>query len=224
MARKHPKARQAELKVTMKALVLFLVSSLLAPLACPQGNEPYTIKADALGETLAQYRKNNGDCTAAVLQPDKDRGTMVCHLKNPAFTYAGIAVAEKYVGFLHDRLYVVNLIIPHGSFPTAKGAVTDKFGPPTKTSYRDKSTFITLAEILSGKELTYDQKLNVPEIGEETAWLNGISTITLSEYSPLDGTFKTSSITFSLDDLSKEAGENMDKAIRARNAKAKSDT
>jgi hypothetical protein len=182
---------------------------------------PYAVKQDVLGESLAQYQANNPkDCPAPALKPDKDRVAVFCTVVGT--TYAGEAINKKKVGFMHERLYLVSMEFPHSSFYAIKSALSEKFGQPVE-KYIDQSTFITIAEALSKKEKTHEERLNVPETGIRDNWKNGVSQIAAEEYDILDTNFQTSSLNFTLDALANEAMENMDEANKAKHAKSKSD-
>jgi hypothetical protein len=182
---------------------------------------PYAVKQDVLGESLAQYQANNPkDCPARAFKTDKERGAVFCTAVGPT-TYAGQSVNKK-VGFMHDRLYLITMNFPHSSFLTMTAALSEKFGKPDET-FIQQSAYITLAETLSGKEKTREERLNVPEIGANDKWKNGVSQIDAQEYSVLDISFQTSSVTFTLDELAKEAADNLNQAIDASHAKSKTD-
>ena len=199
----------------------FIVTSLFVqtPSTAPG---PYTFKADVLGESLSQYQQNNKDCPSSALKTDKDRGVVYCEAKNTGFTYAGVTVLRKNSGFLHDRLYLVTITLPHGQYNTVAAALAEKFGKPKET-FMERPTILTVLEALSGKEKSHAERLDVPEIAEIKTWANGVSEISLQEYDLSDGTLQTSTVVFSLNDLAKEAGANMQRAMDANKKKARSD-
>ena len=183
---------------------------------------PYAVKQDVLGEPLAQYQANNPkDCPAHALKTDKEYGAVFCAVVGP-ITYAGETIGKKKVGFIHERLYLISMEFPHSSFFTVKSALSEKFGSPVER-YIDQSTYITIAEAMSHKEKTHEERLNVPETGISDNWKNGVSQIDVQEYDIRDPSFQTSSVTFTLDVLAKEAIDNMNKANKANRAKSKTD-
>jgi hypothetical protein len=210
---------RCELKI--KSVLFFLM---LAPpiMAQTVSQQPYAIKQDVLGESLAQYQANNPkDCPASAFKTNKDRGAVFCTVAVPA-TYAGQTLTKKTVGFIHDRLYYIEMTLAHTNYVSVTAALAEKFGKPEER-FTNRSVYLSIAETLSGKEKTHEERLNVPEIGVTQTWKNGVSEISASEYDLQDTNFQTSSLLFTLDVLAKEAVENMDKAIKALNAKSKTD-
>jgi hypothetical protein len=184
---------------------------------------PYAVKQDVLGESLAEYQANNPkDCPAQAFKTDKDRGAVFCVIVGPT-TYAGETISKKKVGFMHERLYLISMEFPHASFFAVKSALSEKFGEPVEHLIQ-RPIYITLAETLSHKEKTYEERRNVPEIGIMDNWKNDVSQIDAEEYDIIgDPNFQTSSVTFTLDVLAKEAIDNMNKANKANRAKSKTD-
>jgi hypothetical protein len=147
-------------------------------------SSPYAVKQDVLGESLAQYQANNPkDCPVRAFQADKDRGAVFCTVVGLT-TYAGEAINNKKVGFMHDRLYLITMNFPHSSFLTVKAALSERFGKPVERIV-ERSVYITFAEILSHKEKTHEERLNVPEIGTSDKWKNAVSEIDAEEYDTL---------------------------------------
>src|SRR2546426_8397493 len=185
------------------------------------GQEPFAVKGDVLGEPLLTYQQNNPNCRK--LTNDKDRGSDTCKEKNSGFTYAGVIAKSKAAAFLHDRLYQIVITVPHVNYATVDRAVIEKYGKPGKSGFVQGSVMLTVAQIMAGKDKSYQERLDVPEIGETAEWKNGVSTLNLEEYDLRDPSFSTTSIMFSLDSLLKEATDNMNKAVKSLSDKAKSD-
>ena len=210
---------RCNLKVKSVLLFLMLAPSMIAQTVSQQ---PYAVKQDVLGESLTQYRANNPkDCPASAFKSDQDRGAVLCAVAVPA-TYAGKPLTKKTVGFMHDRLYYIEMTMAHPNYISVTAALAQKFGKPEER-FTNRSVYITIAEAVSSKEKTLEERLNVPEAGVTQTWKNGVSEICASEYDLQDTDFQTSSLAFTLDVLAKEAAENMDKAIKAVHAKSKTD-
>lgn len=94
----------------------------------------------------------------------------------------------------------------HSSYLTVTVALANKFGKPEE-QYIQESVYITLAEAISGMVMTHVGRLNVPEVGVDRTWKNGVSKINAQEYNARDADFQTSTLTFTLDVLAKEAAE-----------------
>jgi hypothetical protein len=177
----------------------YLVTFLLAAVISQQTATPYTIKQDVLGETLAEYQRNNpGDCAARPLS-DED-GAKTC--KNDMYSYGGVDVRQT-VYFLHDRLFKV-FMFAKGNTQVAQDAfmsgLTAKFGAPALT---------LPIQLQNGYGATYTQTL--------TVWSNGVSTVRLA-----DNARGRSDVwvQFELDDLNAEFKK---AAEDAKQAKAKRD-
>jgi hypothetical protein len=167
---------------------------------------PYVVKQDVLGESLAQYQANNPkDCPTIAFKTHKHRGVVFCTVAGPAI-YAEQTVNKKTVGFIHDRLYFIEMDLPHASYRSVTAALANKFGEPEE-QYIQRSVYINLAEAISGMAMSHVERLNVPEIGVDKTWKNGVSTIDAQEYNARDAHFQTSTLTFTLDVLAKEAAE-----------------
>jgi hypothetical protein len=166
--------------------------------------EPYHIKDDMLGESLAAYRQINarplpplgGLVTSAAYHPTtdcalaedgtglKDEGTGVlsCVTPGPDETYAGMAMHYKFVSFYSGRLYLVRYAFGRGRYAAMLQAITQKLGAPAARTARDvENGFGTQVK------------------RETVTWSNGVSTVTLTESSADD--LETSVLEFTQDDL-----------------------
>lgn len=72
--------------------------------------------------------------------------------------------------------------------------------------------------------MTQEQRENVPLTSHTKEWTNGVSTIYLSEYDTSDPTFRTSSVAFTLDELSNEVRDNITKSSNQSRNKANSES
>jgi hypothetical protein len=164
------------------------------------------VKQDVLGESLAQYQANNPkDCPDRAFKTHKERGVVFCTVAGPA-TYAGQTVNKKTVGFMHNRLYFIEMDLPHSSHLTVTAALANKFGKPEE-QYIQRSVYISVVEAISGMAMTHVERQNVPEMGVDKTWKNGLSKIEAQEYNARYADFQTSTLTFTLDVLAKEVAE-----------------
>ena len=124
---------------------------------------------------------------------------------------------------MRGRLYLITLTFLHDEYAGLKSALSEKFGRPSSERSVDRSTLITIAQVMKHREMNYEERRNVPLESENASWKNGVSTIELAEYDPTDPDFRTSLIIFSFDELQKEAQENLERYLKEANTKAKSD-
>jgi len=198
--------------------VLIIVMMTMAAFA----QDPYQFKQDVLGESLASYQQNNSECPTAKLKTDAIRQIQFCQVRASTLTFARTKVLEKRAGFLHGRLYLVTMTFSHADFNAVSLALSEKFGQPAKSRSTDRAVLITIAEVMTRKEMTQEQRQNVPLNAQTKEWANGISTISLSEYDATDPTFNTSTVSFTLDELIKEVRDNATKSVEQSRDKAKS--
>jgi hypothetical protein len=198
--------------------VLIIVMMTMAAFA----QDPYQFKQDVLGESLASYQQNNSECPTAKLKTDAVRNTQFCQVRPSALTFGRAKVLEKRVGFLHGRLYLVTMTFSHADFNAVSLALSEKFGQPAKARSTDQAVLITIAEVMGSKEMTQEQRKNVPLNAQTKEWANGVSTISLSEYDATDPAFNTSTVSFTLDELIKEVRDNATKSVKQSQDKAKS--
>jgi hypothetical protein len=111
----------------------------------------------------------------------------------------------------------------HADFNAVSLALSETFGQPAKARSTDQAVLITIAEVMGSKEMTQEERKNVPLNAQTKEWANGISTISLSEYDATDPTFNTSTVSFTLDELIKEVRDNATKSVKQSRDKAKSD-
>jgi hypothetical protein len=199
--------------------VLIIVMMTVAAFA----QEPYKVKQDVLGESLATYQQNNSECPTAKLETDAMRKTQFCQVRTSILALGGTKVLEKRVGFLHGRLYLVTMTFSHADFNAVSLALSEQFGQPAKARSTDRAVLITIAQVMGNKEMTQEQRENVPLTAQTKEWTNGISTISLSEYDTTDRTFNTSTVSFTLDELIHEVRENATKSVKESQNKTKSD-
>jgi hypothetical protein len=198
--------------------VLIIVMMTVAAFA----QDPYHLKQDVLGESLASYQQNNSECPTAKLKTDAIRNIQFCQVRASTLTFGRTKVLEKRVGFLHGRLYLVTMTFSHADFNAVSLALSEKFGQPAKARSTDQAVLITIAEVMGSKEMTQEQRRNVPLNSQTKEWANGISTISLSEYDATDPTFNTSTVSFTLDELINEVRDNATKSVNQSRDKAKS--
>jgi len=198
--------------------VLIVVMMTVAAFA----QEPYHFERDVLGESLASYQQNNSECPTAKLKTDAIRKIQFCQDRPSTLTFGRVKVLEKRVGFLHGHLYLVTMTFSHADFNAVSLALSEKFGQPSKARSSGQAALITIAEVMGSKEMTQEQRKNVPLNAQTKEWANGISTISLSEYDATDPTFNTSTVSFTLDELLKEVRDNATKSVNQSRDKAKS--
>jgi hypothetical protein len=198
--------------------VLIVVMMTVAAFA----QDPYHFEQDVLGESLTSYQQYNSECPTAKLKTDAVRRLQFCQVKPSTLTFGTAKVLEKRVGFLHERLYLVTMTFSHADFNAVSLALSEKFGQPAKARSTDQAVLITIAEAMGSKEMTQEQRKNVPLHAQTKEWANGISTISLSEYDATDPTFNTSTVSFTLDELIKEVRDNATKSVKRSRDKAKS--
>jgi len=198
--------------------VLIIVMMTVAAFA----QDPYHFEQDVLGESLTLYQQNNSECPTAKLKTDAVRRVQFCQVKPSTLTFGTAKVLERRVGFLHGRLYLVTMTFSHADFNAVSLALSERFGQPAKARSTDQAVLITIAEVMGSKEMTQEQRKNVPLHAQTKEWANGISTISLSEYDATDPTFNTSTVSFTLDELIKEVRDNATKSVKQSRDKAKS--
>src|SRR5208283_2256284 len=143
-----------------------------------QSAEPYDIKDDLLGETVATYRQNHRNEHDCVLKKEL-RSTVISSVQScttlyasQPMTYADQPVLARTVGFDDGKLYSFAMSFSSDTYDRMLGVLTQKFGAPASTR--------------SGM----------------TVWTNGVSTITLYG-EPAEGV----TLRFSLDALQRDAQE-----------------
>jgi hypothetical protein len=176
--------------------------------------EPFTMKQDQLGESLAAYHLNNDDCPAAAFKAVKASGALVCVSADKAFTYAGARHNAKRITVLSDRVVMINLTFSHAEYTTVLNSLRERFGNGIP-SFTERSVLLTLAKLMVEKEMTPSQLENAPARAANFKWANGVSTIQLSEYDASDPSFQTSNLTFSLDSAVLEIRNNSDKHLES---------
>jgi|SRR6516225_2638771 hypothetical protein len=178
--------------------------------------EPFTMKHDQLGESLAAYHLNNDDCPTAAFKADKASGVLVCVSNDKAFTYAGATHNTKRITVLDDKVVMINLTFPHAEYMTVLNSLRERIGNGTP-SFTERSVLLTLAKLMVEKEMTPRQLDNVPARASNFKWSNGVSTILLSEYDAADPSFQSSNLTFVLDSALQEVRDNVGKHVETRN-------
>jgi len=198
--------------------ILFLLAG-----ASPMFGQAFSFKQDVMGETLEQYRANNpADCPDKNLVPDeKGSDDLTCKVAVPG-TYVGKKLAAKRVSFLHGKLYRIVITFPHADYTTIQVALKEKYGKSVD-SYTSRSVYIMFAEAMLRREMTREERLNVPEIGTSNKWSNDVSSIDTSEYELADPTFQTSNVAFFHTTLLAESLASGKQRRLAAEAAAKSD-
>jgi len=182
--------------------------------AMAQAQEPFAVKHDQLGESVAAYHRNNEDCPKAAFKVDKASGVLICFSNNKGFTYAGARYDAKRITVLRDQVVMINLTFSHGEYNTVLNSLRERFG---NLSFTERSVLMTLAKLMVGREMMPRQLDNLPERATNFKWSNGVSTILLSEYDAQDPSFQASNLTFSLDSALKEIRKNFDKHVEMSN-------
>jgi hypothetical protein len=178
--------------------------------------EPFTMKHDQLGESLAAYHLNNDDCPAAAFNAVKASGALVCVSKDKAFTYAGARHNTKRITVLDDQVVMINLTFSHAEYTSVLNSLRERFGNGIPT-FTERSVLLILAKLMAEKEMTPRQLDNIPARASNVEWSNGVSTIELREYDARDPSFQSSNLTFSLDSALKEIRNNFDKHVESLN-------
>jgi len=178
--------------------------------------EPFPMKHDQLGESLAAYHLNNDDCPAAAFNAVKASGALVCVSKDKAFTYAGARHNTKRITVLDDQVVMINLTFSHAEYTSVLNSLRERFGNGIPT-FTERSVLLILAKLMAEKEMTPRQLDNIPARASNVKWSNGVSTIELREYDARDPSFQSSNLTFSLDSALKEIRNNFDKHVESLN-------
>jgi len=195
----------------MKGALLTILLSITA-----LAQEPFAIKHDRLGESLAAYHRNNDDCPTVAFKANKLSGALVCVSKDKTFIYAGAIHHTKRITVLDDQVVMINLTFPHAEYATVVNALREEFGNGI-SSFTDRGVLLTLAKLMAGKEVTPRQMDNVPARASNVTWSNGVSTIALREYDAEDPSFQSSNLTFGLDSALKAIRNNFDQHLESRN-------
>jgi len=179
-------------------------------LAGAMAQEPFTVKGDHLGESLASYHLNNVDCPDSAFKVDKASGARVCVSADRSFEFAGVKHSTKRVTALRGQIVMISLTFSHAEYNTVLNSLRETFGDGVM-SFSERKVLLTLARIMTGKEMTSPVRDTVPARAANFKWSNGVSTIQLSEYDASDPSFHTSNLSFSLDSALKEIRNNFDK-------------
>lgn len=161
--------------------------------------ELYRMKNDVLGESIAQYQRNNSASGLSASAAPKDctlengfgasnsDGTVECTSfnANDAATYAGVTYRWKTVRFSNGRLHDITIVAHHNGYESLKNSLTEKFGPPAR---------IEKAAIGGGIGRRFEST--------NLYWNNGTSTIAVIEYY---GDNATTLVQFTLADAESQA-------------------
>lgn len=143
-----------------------------------QSTEPYRIKADVLGETVAAYEQNHQseqDCALRhMVYPYFLPSLEGCTTSAPKMSYAHHRVLSRHVSFDDGRLYSLRMDFSGGTFDQLFAWLSESFGAPFRIE-------TDLAQ-----------------------WGDGTSTITLKG-EPTNAEPTTIGLTFSLDALERDA-------------------
>jgi hypothetical protein len=163
-----------------------LISCLAFAASLAQSPEPYHVKDDVLGETVAAYRRNHQnerDCVLrkelrSALAPSVQTCTTLAMYQQ--MTYGNHPVWGRKVAFDDGKLYSIYMTFSSDTYDRMLGLLTEKFGAPASTR------------------------------SETAVWTNGVSTIMLA------GEPKAVTITFSLDALQRDAEKKQDAQAKKR--------
>jgi hypothetical protein len=176
--------------------------------------EPFRVKHDQLGESLAAYRLNNDDCPTAAFKADKVSGTQVCVSKGKDFTFAGARHNTKRITVLDNKVVMINLTFSHAEYSTVLNSLRERVGDGIP-SVTERSVLLALAKLMVEKEMTPRQINNVPARASNFKWSNGVSTILLREYDAADPSFQSSNLTLVLDSALDEIRANVGKHVES---------
>ena len=132
----------------MKSAIFTILVTITA-----MAQEPFTMKHDQLGESLAAYHRNNDDCPKTAFRADKASGVLVCVSQDKAFTYVGTTHKTKRITVLDDRVIMINLSFSHAAYLTVLNSLQEKIGNGIP-SFSERSVLSTLARLMADKELT----------------------------------------------------------------------
>src|SRR5215831_17022841 len=90
--------------------------------------DPFTVKHDRLGESLAAYHLNNDDCPKAAFKADTASGALICVSKDKAFTYAGARHNTKRITVLGDQVVMIALTFSHAEYTSVLNSLQERFG------------------------------------------------------------------------------------------------
>jgi len=148
---------------------------------------PYTIQNDVLGESLADFQKNQ----KCILQPDKNgvEGAQTCVA--PSTHYAGMDFVDKVGSFYQGELYRVSIESSTEECNKAHllSLLTERFGEPKSTE---------TVRLPSGK-LYESTPAVLPPGPPFKIWQSGVATI---EFLESIGSLDSCVTSFSLDELS----------------------
>jgi hypothetical protein len=137
----------------MRKINILLLCCAVSRLALAQGAaEPYHVKDDVLGETVAAYRQNHRDEHNCVLKKELAPSVQGCttYYAFQPMTYANQPVLARKADFDDGQLYSVHMRFSSDTYDRMLGLLTQKFGAPASTRR------------------------------ETAVWTNGVSTITLA--------------------------------------------
>lgn len=189
--------------------VILLLCCLATPLVFAQGTEPYHIKADVLGESMATFKQNHQDekleCPSAPV-PHVPAELKMCMTLYQPLTYAGEQASFRDARFADDKLYEISYGFDSSSDKLRYGTyydrllqpLIDKFGKPTET-----------------QDLEFPNLTGANLKNQMATWKNGVSTIKLERCA--QGNPFNTMLTFSLDKLADDAARRL---YKARNATA----
>jgi len=136
--------------------------------------EPYSVKQDQLGETLATWQSHNksdrcskpGQSGWGSLLPGEDTCTWVfAGKKNDDTTYANATLFRRHAYFYQGQLYRVEMEFNRYDGASVLLAMTDKFGPAASFGIE-----------------TYQNRLGLTFDRGVVSWSNGTSTVVYNEY------------------------------------------
>jgi hypothetical protein len=187
--------------------IFFLIMIMLAATAFSQSPpQPYSVKADRLGETLAEWGANNPRFDKCPDYTIDDRYGSVspklvdCLTRSwkdgQDFTYATSPVLLETAWFYRDNLYKVEItLLSQAGLPDVISRLKRKFGKPV------------------GRETTRTQNgFGVRSERKELTWTNTASTLLLSYSTAYD---ERPRLTFTFNTLNKDLPHRAEQAERA---------
>jgi hypothetical protein len=188
----------------MRRFCILLLCCVASSLAVAQ--EPYHIKTDVLGESVATFKQNHQDekleCPTITTGPVELAGLRFCMTLYQPLTYAGEPASSRLANFADDRLYEITYFFDSSAMDKKRFGLyydrllqplTEKFGKPTDVKDSD---FVNI----TGGNLK----------NQVATWKNEVSTIQLEKCS--GGDPYTTMLTFSLDKLKGDATRRQYKA------------
>jgi hypothetical protein len=203
--------------------IVWMLCCLISPVAFAQGTEPYHVKSDVLGETMATFRQNHRDealdCPN-VPSPPAPVGLRVCQtmktarpvlpslspgFTNEPLTYAGEQAYVRIAWFDDEILFKIIYLFDFSSheiefcYGRLLQPLTEHFGKPTEV-----------------KELDFPNLTGSNVKNHVAIWKNEVSTIRLEQFADGASDSHSTQLIFSLDKLADDAAQRQYKARHAK--------